>query len=300
MIGVRVLQAYVPPKSMTIDDLVIAAGESLDLLAPMRAGGLRSVPVASSLEELVEGVLKMLPSRAAPIACFFAHSLAHQGEASIALRRHFSNSPVIDIGGQPCAILHFAIHAASRWLQRNGSASDEVLVVGADHAQKPTDRLFFNSAMGDAAVALLLGHVDHQLALLATRIETNLIACEGTKSDPEAISKFRAANSNAIRAAITECARQAGLRIDDVAFLFPHTPYTTIWDAVAQLLRYPRERIVTEGVSRTGHLNSNDSFVHLSEALRSGRLRPGDIVMAVNPGFGGTRGCTLLRVERTK
>ncbi len=296
MIGIRAFTVYLPSTSVAIEDLLAVAGESPALLAPMLAGGLRRVPIASGIEELIGGALEALPPGIAPLACFFAHSLPDDGEAAAALRRRFASTPLLELSGQPCAILHFVIRAASAWLRRNGSAIDEVLVVGADHARAPADRLFFNSAMGDAAVALLLGRQDLKLALLASYVDTDLIACDGARSDADAIRDFRAVNPSAIRTAITECARQAGLTVNDVRFLFPHTPYTSIWDAVASLLRYPRERIVTDSVGRTGHLNSNDAFVHLHEALSGGRLKRGDVVMTVNPGFGGTRGCTLLRV----
>jgi 3-oxoacyl-[acyl-carrier-protein] synthase-3 len=68
-----------------------------------------------------------------------------------------------------------------------------------------------------------------------------------------------------------------------------------IWDIVSELLRFPRSKIMTDYIEDTGHLNSNDSFVHYARAVTDSRLRPGDIALLVNPGFGGTRGCTALR-----
>ena len=67
-----------------------------------------------------------------------------------------------------------------------------------------------------------------------------------------------------------------------------------IWDTVAELLRFPRERIMTDYLNETGHLNSNDSFVHYIRAVDEGKIQDGDLVLLINPAFGGTRGCTLI------
>ncbi|WP_371821593.1 3-oxoacyl-[acyl-carrier-protein] synthase III C-terminal domain-containing protein [Catellatospora sp. IY07-71] len=68
-----------------------------------------------------------------------------------------------------------------------------------------------------------------------------------------------------------------------------------MWDTVANLLRYPRERIVTDFIRHTGHLSSNDTFVHYHRARMDRRVDDGDLVLLVNPGFGGSQGCTLIR-----
>jgi 3-oxoacyl-[acyl-carrier-protein] synthase-3 len=125
--------------------------------------------------------------------------------------------------------------------------------------------------------------------------DTHVVAFDGERSDADAITAFRAANPARIRAAIVRCLSEAGLKIDDVKYVVPHTPYGSIWDLVADLLRIDRTRILTDYLSETGHLSSNDVFAHYDRAVRDGRITTGDLALLVSPGFGGTRGCTLIR-----
>jgi len=67
-----------------------------------------------------------------------------------------------------------------------------------------------------------------------------------------------------------------------------------MWDPIAKILRFPREKILTEYMEQTGHLNSNDSYVHYIRAVNEGKIKEGDLALLVNPGFGGTRGSTLI------
>jgi 3-oxoacyl-[acyl-carrier-protein] synthase-3 len=171
-----------------------------------------------------------------------------------------------------------------------------VIVLGADRAQHPAERFFFGSVMGDAAIALAMGRRSSRLRVLNISQHSEILATEGELSDQDAIQRFRERNPLLIRHIILRCIEEVGYTLDDVAAIVPHTPYTMIWDVMASLLDYPREAILTEDIGVTGHMNSNDSMVHLLRAIERGRLLTGDLVVLINPGFGGTRGCTLIRV----
>jgi 3-oxoacyl-[acyl-carrier-protein] synthase-3 len=201
---------------------------------------------------------------------------------------------VIAVSGQPCAILHGAIGLAVDWL-KTLDESAALLVVGADVANHDGERCFFNSIMGDSAVAGLLTSASQRHRVLATYVETNIIAPGGELSEVDLIAKFRVHNAQYICAAIEACLAKAGLLIGDISLIAPHTPNRQIWDLVSELIRFPRERILTEYLEQSGHLNSNDSLAHYIRAVGDGRICQGERVLLVNPGFGGTRGCTLLQ-----
>jgi 3-oxoacyl-[acyl-carrier-protein] synthase-3 len=133
--------------------------------------------------------------------------------------------------------------------------------------------------------------------VLAVRSATRIIATDGADSPPEAIARFRTQNPTAIRAAVTDTLRAAGLTWADLTAIVAHTPNRLIWDTVAGLCGFDRERIFDRDIARTGHLNSNDVVVHLATAVRTGLLAPGDVAALVSPGFGGTRGCTVIRYD---
>ena len=87
------------------------------------------------------------------------------------------------------------------------------------------------------------------------------------------------------------------LDLNDIKYIFPHTPYTQIWDIMAKILDYPRERIWTNYIEETGHLNSNDSFYHYLKAIEQRIVKKDDVVLLLNNGFGGSRGSTILKYK---
>jgi 3-oxoacyl-[acyl-carrier-protein] synthase-3 len=149
--------------------------------------------------------------------------------------------------------------------------------------------------MGDSVFAGFISGRSDENTILSSITNTEIIASGGELSPPDEILAFRAKNPAYIRHAIQLCLEKAGMGLEDVSHMVPHTPYNMIWDVVSELLHFPRERILTEYLPDTGHLNSNDSFVHYARAAADGRIEPGQICLLVNPAFGGTRGCTIIR-----
>jgi 3-oxoacyl-[acyl-carrier-protein] synthase-3 len=272
--------------------------------ATLRENGLAAVPVATArLPELVIEVLGGLErSGWEPETCshaIFTHSLdineTELEEVDRILRAalpFLARCPLL-LTGRPCSIIHFGIELASALLKADRERT--ALVLGADIASVHEDRFFFGSAMGDAAVGVALGGAPALGYVLMARSSTRIVAPDGESSAPEQIARFRAQNPTAIRATISATLEEAGLVWSDLAMIVPHTPNRLIWDAVAALCHFPRERIFDPGLPETGHLNSNDVLVHFASAVRERLFRPADVIALVSPGFGGTRGCTLIR-----
>jgi 3-oxoacyl-[acyl-carrier-protein] synthase-3 len=301
--------------------LAVEAGLGPADLATLRDNGLAEVPVATAdLPGLIAEVLRGLEESGwRTQTCswaIFTHSLP-MGEADLegvdrllrAALPSLARRPLL-LTGRPCSIIHYGIELAAALcrkdlcredLCRQGRSRGTALVLGADIAPAHEERFFFGSAMGDAAVGLALGGEpapggEPALGrLLAARSFTYVVAPDGESSDPEQIARFRTQNPAAIRAAIGDTLRETGLSWDDLAAIVPHTPNRLIWDTVAVLSHFPRRRILDHRLPVTGHLNSNDVLVHFASAARQGLFRGSDVIALVSPGFGGTRGCTLIR-----
>ncbi len=292
------------PQLRTIESVVREAGQGPDQVPLLRNSGLRQVPVAppGRLADLIEPAVRRALSDLEPDDLgggLLAHSVpvtAPMGtpvlEPLLAQLGH-RGVPVVAVSGQPCAVLHMAIRLAAGWLS-SLPAGSRILVVGADRAYSSKERLFFGSVMGDAAVAIVANAGGERNRVQSSFQHAHLKACQGMLSAADSIAKFRAANPLLIRAAILECLDSAGRSLEDLDVLVPHTPYLAVWEVIARLLEIDRGRILTDYIGETGHLNSNDSFVHYSRAIVEGRIRPGDLALLVNPGFGGTCGCTLI------
>ncbi len=306
--GFEHLIGVVPETRLSVAELVRETGGDDGVLDATLENGLREVPVAigkTTATLAAEAVARLLSDRPdlreRMAAVILAHSLPVPvppgmdllAPSMLAIGRE--SLPSLALTGQPCAILHGAVQTARTWLSglRPGSG---VLVIGADVPNRSDERLFFNSAMGDAAVAGLLTCDATRHRILASTSDTQVVAYSGALSLPDAVTRFRASNPAAIRSSIERCLDAAGIGIGDVRLVIPHTPNRGLWSAVADIMRLPRERFYIDPIAQTGHMNSNDSFVNYLRAIKEGRLGDGDVALLVNPGFGGTRGCTIMRV----
>lgn len=303
--GFNGMAGVLPERSVPVEQLVaeagIAGGDALR--SAMRDNGLRRVRLWDGpLTSILQAALSRLAEQVEGLAhrtrlVIYAHSLPFEPlELAASLSAcGLAAVPRLPLGGQPCAILHQAVKLAGEWAG-GLPLGQGVVVVGGDMPNSADERIFFNSVMGDGAFAafVVAGANSHQL--LASAVNTELMAPDGERSDPEAIGRFRAANPMLIRRCMEMCAAKAGLPgLDGVAHIFPHTPNTKIWDLVAEAARLPRQRIHSDAVAETGHINSSDSFIHYARACQAGLVKPGELSLLVNPGFGGTQGCTLLR-----
>jgi 3-oxoacyl-[acyl-carrier-protein] synthase-3 len=304
IVGFEGLASGVPRERVPVAELAAAAGHEEAVAVRLGGQGLFSIPVADDLRQVCGMALHglgledgYLRNRVSGIV--FAHSVARPFTMGDNWFDLFDNAglasvPRFALSGQPCSVMHFAVQLAVRWL--SGLPPDSlILVLGADVAETVEDRFFFNSVMGDSAMAGLIGNHAQGDHILGTQSRSRLYGFQGEDSPGEAISKFRAASPSNLRSTINQCLRKAGVRLTDIAYVAPHTPYREMWEIMSKFLGIPISKILLDYMDRTGHLNANDSFYHYWQASNDGRVKKGDLVLLVNPGFGGTWGCTLIR-----
>lgn len=94
--------------------------------------------------------------------------------------------------------------------------------------------------------------------------------------------------------AIEEAAGRAALRLDEIDWFIPHQANIRIIDAAAERLGQPREKFYIN-VERFGNTSSASVPVALYEAVRSGRIRPGQLAVLVAFGGGLTWASCALR-----
>lgn len=87
---------------------------------------------------------------------------------------------------------------------------------------------------------------------------------------------------------------EAGLSKDDLDFLVPHQANLRIIEAARKRFDLPEEKVVVN-IDRYGNMSSASIPVALEEAVRSGRLKRGDLVILVGFGAGLTWGAALMR-----
>ena len=212
-----------------------------------------------------------------------------------------------------CSGFLYALTTADALL-RTGSAR-RALVIGAetfsrilDWEDRTTCVLF-----GDGAGAVALEAVDVDPAdpsapgIIASRLHADgayneLLFVDGGPSTTQTVGKLRMKGREVFRHAVVNLAAvleevlvEAGLTSTQIDWVVPHQANLRILDATARKLSLPSEKVV---VTVDHHANTSAASVPLAfdEAVRDGRIKPGDLVMFEAMGGGFTWGAALARI----
>jgi len=92
----------------------------------------------------------------------------------------------------------------------------------------------------------------------------------------------------------TEVCQAAGVGLDEIDLWVPHQANFRIIDAAARRIGLPIERVAVN-IDEYGNTSSASIPLALEEAIRNGRVKPGDHVLLAGFGSGLTWGATLLK-----
>ena len=210
-----------------------------------------------------------------------------------------------------CSGFLFALTTADAMLKQG--LFNKAVVIGAetftrilDWSDRGTCVLF-----GDGGGAVVLEAVDWDGADDAGVI-THHIRTDGTKSDllyvdggvsstgtighvrMEGNKVFRHAVTN-ISSAIQAVLDDTGLTIADIDWFVPHQANKRILDGVAKKMGIPDEKVV---ITVDEHANTSAASIPLAldHAVRSGRAKPGDLILSEAMGGGFSWGASLFRL----
>jgi len=312
--------SYLPEKILTNDDLaqfvdtsdewiqtrtgirqrhVAAEGETtcdLAYQAALRALDAAGV-AASELDLIIVGTTTpdlIFPST----ACLLQHRLGAEG------------CPAFDVNAA-CSGFVYALTVADKFV-RSGAAKN-VLVVGAETLTRMLDWNDRTTCVlfGDGAGAVVL-KPDTETGILSTHLHA-----DGGKKEllwnPVGVSVgFRPEEKNAgvrvlmagsdvfkhavkaLDSVVDETLEANGLDRHDLDWLIPHQANLRIIDATAKRLEMPMERVIVT-VDRHGNTSSGSVPLALDEAVRSGRVQRGQLLLLEAFGGGFTWGSALLR-----
>ena len=210
-----------------------------------------------------------------------------------------------------CSGFLYALGVADSML-RSGMAQ-RALVIGAetfsrilDWEDRTTCVLF-----GDGAGAIVLEAQDVDEAtgrgVLASKLHADgahnqLLYVDGGPSTTGTVGKVRMKGSEVFKHAVTnltevlrEVLALSGCAASDLDWVVPHQANKRILDATARKLGLPADKVV---VTVDQHANTSAASVPLAldQAVRDGRIQPGQLVMLEAMGGGFTWGASLIRM----
>ena len=185
----------------------------------------------------------------------------------------------------------------------------EILTRYVDYTDRQTCVIF-----GDGAGAAVLGPVEGDRGILATRIRSDGRYTEqlfspggGTRIPPTAetiasgLHFYKMRGNELFKVAVRsmaevsrEALEEAGYKADDVKLFIPHQANQRITDAVAKNLGV-EESIVYSNIAMHGNTSSASIPIALDECVEMGKVREGDLVLLASFGGGVTWGAVLVR-----
>lgn len=213
-----------------------------------------------------------------------------------------------------CSGFLYGVSLANAMIQ--SGQSKYALVIGAeiltqyvDYTDRHTCVLF-----GDGAGAAVLGPVDGDRGILASRIRSDGRYQEqlyspggGTRRPPTAETLaagdhfFKMKGNELFKVAVRSMAEvsrevleEAGLKAEDVKLFIPHQANQRITDAVASKLNVD-DSLVYSNISMHGNTSSASIPIALDECVEAGLVKKGDLVLLASFGGGVTWGAVLVR-----
>jgi 3-oxoacyl-[acyl-carrier-protein] synthase-3 len=218
--------------------------------------------------------------------------------------------PAFDVNAA-CSGFIYALSIADNFI-RSGAAKT-ALVIGAETLSRMVDWTDRATCVlfGDAAGAVVLKASD-EAGILSTHLHA-----DGGKGDllfnPVGVSKgFRADLPNcgvkvmmagsevfkhavkALDSVVDETLAANGLEKSDLDWLIPHQANLRIIEATAKRLQMSMDRVIVT-VDRTGNTSAGSVPLALDEAIRSGKVKRGELLLLEAFGGGFTWGSALVR-----
>ncbi|MCY7354033.1 MAG: ketoacyl-ACP synthase III [Lysobacter sp.] len=231
-------------------------------------------------------------------ACLLQHRLGANGCAAF------------DVNAA-CSGFVFALTVADKFI-RSGAAKT-ALVVGAETLTRMLDWSDRGTCVlfGDGAGAVVL-KADDETGILSTHLHADggkkellwnpVGVSVGFKPDEPNVGVKVLMTGNevfkhavkALDSVVEETLEANGLDRHDIDWLIPHQANLRIIEATAKRLDMPMERVIVT-VDRHGNTSSGSVPLALDEAVRSGRVQRGQLVLLEAFGGGFTWGSALLR-----
>ncbi len=284
--GIR--ERHIAAEGETTSDLAYHAATRALEAAGVDAKDLDLIVVGTTTPDLI------FPST----ACLLQHRLGASG------------CPAFDVNAA-CTGFVYALTVADKFI-RSGSAKT-VLVVGAETLTRMLDWSDRSTCVlfGDGAGAVVL-KADTETGILSTHMHA-----DGAKKEllwnPVGVSVgFKPEEHNAgvrvlmtgnevfkhavkaLDSVVEETLEANGLDRHDIDWLIPHQANLRIIEATAKRLDMPMDRVVVT-VDRHGNTSSGSVPLALDEAVRSGKVQRGQLVLLEAFGGGFTWGSALLR-----
>lgn len=198
---------------------------------------------------------------------------------------------------QGCVIGLSALRVAASLLAREPAGSTALVLAGEKAPSAVMQHIPGTSVLGDATACALVGLDGPGDAVLSTAHRTLGEFHQARHMSEELQHRYRKVYTPVLAEVMLEAVHGAGLGLEQIDLVLPHNVNRYSWSVTARNLGLPLERIYLENVPKTGHCYGADPFINLSTARAEHAVRPGETVLMVSAGQGGTFAAAVVRTS---
>lgn len=207
------------------------------------------------------------------------------------------NAAAMDIGAA-CSGFIYGVITAKQFI--DSGVYKNILVIGAEKLSKITDWSDRNTCVlfGDGAGAAVVSEVSDDKGILSFELgadgkgATSLHQDDGNiRMNGREVFKFAVRQMPESAEAVV---KKAGLVKSDVDYLIPHQANFRIMEAARERLGISKEKM-SYSVNKYGNTSAASIPIALSEDVRTGKIKDGDLIVLVGFGGGLTWGAMTLR-----
>ncbi len=208
-----------------------------------------------------------------------------------------TNAAAMDIGAA-CSGFIYGVITAKQFI--DSGVYKNILVIGAEKLSKITDWSDRNTCVlfGDGAGAAVVSEVSDDKGILSFELgadgkgATSLHQDDGNiRMNGREVFKFAVRQMPESAEAVV---KKAGLVKSDVDYLIPHQANFRIMEAARERLGISKEKM-SYSVNKYGNTSAASIPIALSEDVRTGKIKDGDLIVLVGFGGGLTWGAMTLR-----
>ncbi|TGA97104.1 ketoacyl-ACP synthase III [Sporolactobacillus shoreae] len=208
--------------------------------------------------------------------------------------------PAMDISAA-CSGFIYGVVTAKQFIDT--AVYKNILVVGVEKLSKITNWEDRTTAVlfGDGAAAAVVGPVSEGKGILSFDLGSDGSGGMSLYQDGDIIKMngrevFKFAVRQMGESAV-DVVEKAGLKKEDINYLIPHQANIRIMEASRERLDIPEDKMI-KTIQKYGNTSSSSIPLALTDALESGQIKDGDLIVMVGFGGGLTWGALTLRWGR--
>ncbi|GAA4989170.1 3-oxoacyl-[acyl-carrier-protein] synthase III C-terminal domain-containing protein [Kitasatospora paranensis] len=307
MLHLRKVVPFVPEHSTAIADMRDALGVAdSEIRLLTRFLGLERIVTAeglTTLDMLLALGQEALAGADRSLVRYLIHAHTVQHVAPPALRwmdvlrdkLGLAEAAAFSMSHQGCVIGLSALRAAEALLGTEPAGSTALILIGEKALSPVMQHIPGTSVLGDATAGVLVALDGPGDVLLSTAHRTLGEFHRARHMSEELAQRYTQAYTPTLASVMVEAVHSAGLEIGEIDLVLPHNVNRYSWTATARRLGLPLERVYLENVPTMGHCFCADPFVNLSTARAENAVRPGETVLMVSAGQGGTFAAAVAR-----